>query len=79
MKTLSVGEFKARFSDALREVDRGRPVGVSFGRRGRLVAILAPPDALQNRSGVRLGLLSKTTKLRIKRGFKISDADLLAS
>jgi antitoxin (DNA-binding transcriptional repressor) of toxin-antitoxin stability system len=77
MKTLPVGEFKAQFSDALAEVRRGHAVGVSFGRRGRLVAVLVPPEALADGAGVKLGLLAKSAKIRIKRGFKMSEDDLL--
>jgi len=43
MKTLSVGEFKTHFSEALQDVRKGKPVGVAYGRKGDLVAVLAPP------------------------------------
>ena len=55
MKILAVGEFKTHFSAALEEVRHGKTVGVSFGRKGHLVAVLAPPKLLLQKSGVTLG------------------------
>ncbi len=79
MKTLAVGEFKTHFSAALEEVRLGKTVGVSFGRKGRLVAVLAPPKLVLPQGGVTLGSLRKKSSFRTKPGFKISEEDLLAS
>jgi antitoxin (DNA-binding transcriptional repressor) of toxin-antitoxin stability system len=38
MKTLSVGEFKAQFSDVLEMVKAGETVGISFGKKKEPVA-----------------------------------------
>ena len=79
MKTLAVGEFKTHFSEALEDVRHGKTVGVSFGRKGRLVAVLAPPKLVLHQGGVTLGSLKKKASFRTKPTFKISDEDLLAS
>jgi antitoxin (DNA-binding transcriptional repressor) of toxin-antitoxin stability system len=79
MKTLAVGEFKTHFSEALEDVRHGKTVGVSFGRNGRLVAVLAPPKLLLHQGGVTLGSLKKKASFRTKPTFKISEEDLLAS
>jgi antitoxin (DNA-binding transcriptional repressor) of toxin-antitoxin stability system len=79
MKTLAVGEFKTHFSAALEEVRHGKTVGVSFGRTGRLVAVLAPPKLVHPQGGVTLGSLKKKASFRTKPSFKISEEDLLAS
>jgi antitoxin (DNA-binding transcriptional repressor) of toxin-antitoxin stability system len=78
MKTLAVGEFKTHFSEALEDVRRGKTVGVSFGRKGRLVAVLAPPT-LVHHQGVTLGSLKKKASFRTKSDFKINEADLLGA
>lgn len=78
MKTLAVGEFKTHFSEALEDVRRGKTVGVSFGRKGRLVAVLAPPK-LVHHQGVTLGSLKKKASFRTKSDFKISEEELLNS
>lgn len=79
MKTLAVGEFKTHFSEALEDVRHGKTVGVSFGRKGRLVAVLAPPKLVLHQGGVTLGSLKKKASFRTKPTFKISEKDLLAS
>lgn len=78
MKTLSVGEFKAHFSDALQMVRGGKKVGVTFGKSGQLVAILAPPDSAAGH-GLKLGLLKGKAAFRARPGFKMTDEDLIAS
>jgi len=42
-KAFTVGEFKARFSEALQFVEDGGTVTVTYGRRHRPVAILTAP------------------------------------
>jgi antitoxin (DNA-binding transcriptional repressor) of toxin-antitoxin stability system len=79
MKTLAVGEFKTHFSEALEDVRHGKTVGVSFGRNGRLVAVLAPPKLVLTQGGVTLGSLKKKASFRTKIGFKINEEDLLNS
>ncbi|MCE9588453.1 MAG: hypothetical protein K8R57_09090 [Verrucomicrobia bacterium] len=79
MKTLAVGEFKTHFSEALEEVRHGKTVGVSFGRNGQLVAILAPPKLVLHHGGVTLGSLKKKAAFRTNPDFKISEEELLAS
>ena len=79
MKTLAVGEFKTHFSEALEDVRHGKTVGVSFGRKGRLVAVLAPPKLVLHQGGVTLGSLKKKASFRTKPTFKISEEDLLTS
>lgn len=78
MKTLAVGEFKTHFSEALEDVRQGKTVGVSFGRKGHLVAVLAPPTLVHHQR-VTLGSLAKKASFRTKSGFKISEEDLLGS
>ena len=79
MKTLPVGVFKTHFSEALEDVRNGKAVGVSFGRNGRLVAVLAPPKLVLHQGSVTLGSLKNKASFRTKPDFKISEDDLLAS
>lgn len=79
MKTLAVGEFKTHFSEALEDVRQGKTVGVSFGRKGKLVAVLAPPRLVLHQGGVILGSLRKKASFRTKPDYKISGEDLLSS
>ncbi|MBI5768478.1 MAG: type II toxin-antitoxin system Phd/YefM family antitoxin [Verrucomicrobia bacterium] len=79
MTTLSVGEFKARFSDILEQVGRGKMVQVCYGRTRKPVAVLVPPDQAPAVAARRLGPLAGKAKFRVKAGFKMTDADLLGS
>jgi len=79
MKTLSVGEFKTHFSEALQDVRKGKPIGVAYGRKGDLVAVLAPPSLLIQKTGVKLGSLKSKAQFQITSDFKISDAEFLDS
>ena len=79
MKTLSVGEFKTHFSEALEDVRRGKTVGVAYGRKGDLVALLVPPNLFLHKAGVKLGSLKGRARFLTKADFKISDEELLGS
>ena len=42
MKSIQVGELKARFSEVLSEVKAGKTVVISYGRKHEKVAALVP-------------------------------------
>ena len=46
----TVGEFKARFSEALHAVEQGDTVAITYGRAKRTVAMLTPPTVALLRS-----------------------------
>jgi antitoxin (DNA-binding transcriptional repressor) of toxin-antitoxin stability system len=79
MTTHTIGEFKARFSDILEEVRRGAVVGVRYGRGRKPVAVLVPPDQAPRVAPRQLGPLQGKASFRLKRAFKMSDAELLGS
>lgn len=79
MKTteLTVGEFKSRFSEALRWVAQGDAVSVTYGRSHRPVALLVPPPAEQKKR--KLGMLAGKVKIRIGRDFSLTDEEFLGA
>jgi hypothetical protein len=79
MKTMPVGELKAHFSEVLDEVRQGRTIGVSYGRKGGLVAVIAPPELLARKVGVKFGLLEGKASFCLLPGFKMSDEELLGA
>jgi antitoxin (DNA-binding transcriptional repressor) of toxin-antitoxin stability system len=79
MTTHTIGEFKARFSDILEEVRRGAVVGVRYGRGKKPAAVLVPPDQAPPTAPRKLGPLLGKANFRLKRGFKMSNAELLGS
>ncbi|MDE2220549.1 MAG: type II toxin-antitoxin system Phd/YefM family antitoxin [Gammaproteobacteria bacterium] len=79
MKTMTVGDFKTRFSEALDAVRGGETIIVSFGRNHRKVAAMVPYSALQPRQRRPLGLLKSKARVAFARNFALVDEDLLKS
>jgi antitoxin (DNA-binding transcriptional repressor) of toxin-antitoxin stability system len=77
MKTLTVGELKARFADVLREVEGGEVVAVSYGRRRRKVAAIVRYDQYTGVRERNLGVLEGKAVYRIAPDFTVSDEELV--
>lgn len=73
MKTMTVGEFKARFSEALDAVRDGETIVVSFGRNHRKVAATVPYSELKTAKRRPLGLLKSTARIRVAKEFALTD------
>ena len=56
MQTMTVGELKAHFSDALDMVQKGEDVIINFGKRREKIAVLVPFSHYQGKPQRRLGL-----------------------
>ena len=78
MKTLGVGEIKARFSDILEQVKGGEKITVGYGKKRTKVAIIMPYEEHKPRGHRKLGLLQGKARFKICAGFKMSDEELLA-
>jgi prevent-host-death family protein len=76
MKTLAVGEFKAHFSELLKEVESGEKIIITYGRNKKSVAALVPIEELSQNHSVKLGLLRKQ-KLLLKDDFEMTDDELI--
>ena len=76
MKTMTVGEFKARFSEALDAVRDGETIVVSYGRNHRKVAAMVPYTELLSKKRP-LGLLKAKARVSFGRDFELTDDDFL--
>jgi prevent-host-death family protein len=76
MKTISVGDLKARFSEVLDAVRRGETVVVSYGRRGEKVAAIVSYREARARGKRALGKLAGRARVRFAGDFSITDAEL---
>lgn len=74
---MTVGRFKAGFSEVLQEVKSGKKVGIRFGKKGHLVAVIAPASHFLKETSLRLGLLEKKGSFKLRGDFKMTDEDLL--
>ncbi len=74
--TFTIGQFKARLSEALALVKKGKAVTVTYGRNKRPVAIFGPPPAAPKR---KLGHLAGKVHATIAPNWKMTDEEFLGS
>jgi len=80
VRTLTIGEFKAQFSDVLTAVQAGESVVVCYGRKKERVAALVPYATFSAQAGMRpLGLLKGRASFSVADDFKLSDEEFLAA
>jgi len=79
MYQLTVGEFKAKFSEVLAKVLQGESVGITYGKSKKKVAALVPYKKVAQGNRIKLGLLEGKASFKIKKGFKMTDEEFLRS
>lgn len=78
MKTMSVGEFKANFSEVLKRVRAGEEIGVLYGKRKEIVAKLVPKTA--GKTAMRkIGILEGKGKVTFGTDFKMTEEGFTGS
>ena len=75
MTSMSVGEFKANFSEALEYVKSGKEVEVLYGRGKRPVARLVPVE--NQRTDGLLGCLTGVATFTLSDNWKMTSEELL--
>lgn len=75
MKTMTVGEFKTRFSQVLKDVENGEKIGITFGRKKEVKALLVPNE--EKREPRKLGILADKGKVTFKDDFKMTEEEFL--
>lgn len=74
MKTLSVGELKAQFSEVLEKVKAGESIGILFGKRKQPIAMIVP--FRQTKRGKRkIGLFEGKMAIKFADDFKITEGE----
>jgi len=79
MKTLPVAEVRTNFSSLLKEVESGKEIGISFGRKKEIIAVIIPIDEYKKIKTRRLGTLEGKASVEFKGEWKISDEEFLNS
>lgn len=79
MTQLTVGEFKAKFSEVLSKVLQGESIGITYGKNKKKVAALVPYDKVIKTNRLKLGLLEGKATFKIHRNFKMTDEEFLSS
>ncbi len=76
MRTMTVGDLKARFSEVIQEIRAGEEIAVAFGKKREIVAYLIPKSA---RKPVKrqLGILQDKGKVTFADDFKMTAEEFL--
>ncbi len=80
MQTMTIGEFKAHFSEVLEKIKKGKEIVISQGKKKEKVAILLPYKKYHSQKGDRkLGPLEGKAKYQLTSDFTLTDEELLSS
>ncbi len=79
MNQLTVGEFKAKFSEVLEKVRMGESVGITYGKNKKKVAALVPYSKLEKKQPIKLGLLEGKATVKFAKDFKMTEEEFLNS
>ncbi|TDG35123.1 prevent-host-death protein [Pedobacter changchengzhani] len=76
MKTMTVGEFKAHFSEVLEDIKSGIGVAVTYGRKKKVIGYFIP-ELEKNNEKRKLGLLDGKAEVIFKDDLKITEEEFL--
>ncbi len=74
MITLSVGEFKANFSEMLKRVLAGEEIGISYGKNKEVVARLVPKST-SKKERRKIGILEGKGTIKFEDDFSITEEE----
>jgi len=77
MKTMTVGEFKAQFSEVVEAVRSGETIAVSYGRKKGVIGYFQP-DLADDSPKIKLGLLEGKVKFTFQPGDNAGGEELPA-
>lgn len=77
MKSLSVGEFKAQFSEVLEKVREGESFGILYGKNKKLVAEINPPGKKEKQKKRKFGILDGKVKITFADDFKMTEEEFV--
>jgi antitoxin (DNA-binding transcriptional repressor) of toxin-antitoxin stability system len=80
MKTMTVGELKAQFSEVLGQlIKNGKPVAISYGKKKVKIAAIIPYSQLKPQTERPLGVMQGKASYVIHEDFALNDEDMLNS
>jgi hypothetical protein len=77
MKTMTVGEFKAKFSDVIAQVKAGEEIAVTFGKKKEVIGYFKPEAAAPNMKKRVLGVIEGKATAVFKKDFEITEVEFL--
>lgn len=80
MKTMTVGELKAHFSEVLGQMlKNGEPVAISYGKKKEKIAAIVPFSQIEPKAERPLGLMKGRARCVMHEDYAISDAEMLGA
>ncbi len=76
MKTMSVGDLKTHFSEALKLVIAGEEIAIMYGKKKEIVARLVPKTA-EKKSRRKIGILDGKATVTFDPDYKITEEEFL--
>ena len=78
MKTMTVGELKAQFSEVLGQmVKTGEPVAISYGKKKEKSAAIVPYSQVRPQAERSLGVMRGGARCVIHDDFELDDSEML--
>ena len=80
MKTMTVGELKAQFSEVLGQMLKsGEPIAISYGKEKEKIAAIVPYSQIKPKTARTLGLMKGRARCVIHGDSALSDEELLGA
>lgn len=79
MIQLTVGEFKAKFSDVVYKLTKGEEIVVSYGKKKEKIGILVPYKTYQKKKKIKLGIWEGKASVSFAKDFKMTVDEFLNS
>ena len=79
MKVLTVGEFKAKFSDVISQVLQGKEVAVSYGKKKEAIGVMVPYKRYKKKAKRNLGIWEGKGSFKLAKDFKMTEEEFLKS
>jgi hypothetical protein len=77
MKTMTVGEFKAKFSDVIAQVKAGQEIAVTFGKKKEIIGYFTPEGETGKVEKRTLGILEGKAVAVFHEDFEITEEEFL--
>ncbi|MBI5660031.1 MAG: type II toxin-antitoxin system Phd/YefM family antitoxin [Nitrosomonadales bacterium] len=80
MKTMTVGELKAQFSEVLGQmIKNGEPVAISYGKKKEKIAAIVPYSQIRPQAERPLGVMKARARCVIHDNFALDDSGMFGA
>jgi antitoxin (DNA-binding transcriptional repressor) of toxin-antitoxin stability system len=76
MKAMAVGEIKTHFSEILKEVEKGKQIGILYGKAKKPIAMIVPYNKGKEMER-KIGILDGKIKIEFGDDFEMTSEELL--